>query len=88
MTRLTLTATIAIAAIGFQVTSASAYSAAVKRACIGDYLTHCSHTEPGSAKLTQCMRKVGPRLSRGCVGALVKAGMVSKAEVRRRAAKK
>ncbi len=84
--RTILAAAIVTAAMGFQVSSASAYSAAVTRACTGDYLSYCSHTMPGSSKLTQCMRKAGPRLSRGCVGALVKAGLVSKSEVNRRAA--
>jgi len=92
MTRTAKTArTIALAAIvaaamAFQVSTAFAYSAAVTRACTGDYLSYCSHTIPGTAKLTRCMRKAGPKLSHGCVSALVKAGMVSKSEVSRRAA--
>jgi len=82
------TTAIVAAALAFQVSTASAYSVAVTRACTGDYLSYCSHTIPGSAKLTKCMRKAGPRLSHGCVSALVKAGMVSKSEVNRRAAQK
>ena len=81
-------ATLTIAALSFQVTSASAYNASVTRACTGDYLSYCSHTIPGSAKTTSCMRKAGPKLSRGCVKALINAGMVSKSEVNRRAAQK
>ena len=87
-TKTVFAAAIIAATLGFQVTSANAYSAAVKRACMGDYFNHCAHTKPGSAQLNSCMRKAGPRLSRGCVGALVKAGMVSKSEVKRRAAQK
>jgi len=87
-TRTIFTAAVVAAAIGFQVSSASAYSAAVKRACTGDYLSYCSHTTPGSAATRSCMRKAGPRLSSGCVKALVNAGMVSKSKVSRRSAKR
>lgn len=87
-TRALILATAAIVGMSFQATTASAYSSSVRSACMGDYLSHCSHTMPGSAKLRSCMRKAGPRLSRGCVTALIGAGLVSKAEVRRRAAQK
>lgn len=87
-TRAIFTAALVAGAIGLQVSTASAYSSAVRNACIGDYLSYCSHTTPGSAKLRSCMRKAGPRLSGRCVKALVNAGMVSKSAVSRRAAKR
>ncbi|KUO57625.1 MAG: hypothetical protein APF80_11795 [Alphaproteobacteria bacterium BRH_c36] len=67
-------------------TNAFAVSNAVKYACMGDYLSYCSGHAPGSAGVKQCMRANGSKLSKGCVGALVKAGMVSQSEVSRRAA--
>ncbi|CFX01745.1 conserved exported protein of unknown function [Candidatus Filomicrobium marinum] len=72
----------------FSVSQAGAVSLSVKRACIGDYLSYCSAHSVGSSSLRQCMRDAGPRLSRGCVNALVAAGEVSKAEVSRRSARR
>lgn len=86
ITRAALGLTVAIVALGLQASAASAVSLAVKRACIGDYLSYCSSYAPGSAKVRQCFRTNGSKLSKGCVSALVTAGMVSKAEVARRAA--
>jgi len=81
-----LTIAAVIAAIALQATAASAVPASVKRACIGDYFSYCSQHAPGSAGVRQCFRNNGSKISRGCVKALVSAGMVSKAEVSRRAA--
>lgn len=64
--------------------SAEAVSLSVQRACMGDYLAHCSQHSIGSAAVRGCMSKVGPRLSNRCVNALVAAGEVSKTEVSRR----
>ncbi len=77
---------VALLAIAFQATAASAVPLSVKRACIGDYFSYCSSYSPGSPEVRQCFRKNGNSLSKGCVSALVTAGMVSKAEVARRAA--
>ncbi|MBU2582340.1 MAG: hypothetical protein KJ622_11545, partial [Alphaproteobacteria bacterium] len=63
-----------------------AVSSAVKYACMGDYFSYCSDHAPGSSGVKQCMRANGNKLSKGCVRALVKAGMVSQSEVSRRAA--
>lgn len=69
--------------------NASALSLRVKLACASDYYAHCSAYSPGSQEVRQCMRSVGPGLSKGCVNALVAAGEVSAAEVaKRRAASK
>ena len=75
-----------VATIALQATAASAVPLSVKRACIGDYFSYCSQHAPGSSAVRQCFRKNGLKISKSCVGALVKAGMVSKAEVSRRAA--
>ncbi|MGH1419751.1 MAG: hypothetical protein ACRBCJ_12905 [Hyphomicrobiaceae bacterium] len=82
------TIALTVAALTFQATSAFAVSSSVKRACIGDYLTYCSSQIPGTKGLTRCMRRNGPKLSKRCVGALVKAGYVSKAEVSRKSARR
>ena len=82
------TIALAFAALSLQTTGASAVSASVKKNCIGDYLSYCSTHVPGSKGLRQCMRRNGPKLSKRCVRALVKAGYVSKAEVSRRSARR
>ncbi|MBU2583210.1 MAG: hypothetical protein KJ622_15990 [Alphaproteobacteria bacterium] len=81
----------AIAALTFAVltatvSEASAASRAVKMACAGDYFSYCSDHAPGSSGVHSCFRANGNKLSKGCVRALVKAGMVSQSEVSRRAA--
>jgi len=65
---------------------AGAVSARVRFACAGDYLANCSAYAPDSAQTRRCMRKVGFRLSRGCINALISAGEVSRSEVARREA--
>jgi len=65
---------------------AGAVGAAVRYACAGDYLAHCSSYAPDSAETRKCMRAVGYQLSKGCINALVAAGEVSKSEVARRQA--
>ena len=59
----------------------------VKSACLNDYLSYCSNHRPNTPGLTRCMRRNGTKLSRRCVSALIKTGYVSRAEVRRRAAR-
>lgn len=85
--RLAVSAAVAASIVALSHSQAGAVSLSVKRACIGDYLSYCSSYSVGSSELRQCMRNAGPRLSRGCVNALVAAGEVSKAEVARRAAR-
>ena len=70
-----------------QATPAAAVSLSVKMACMTDYLNNCSHHSVGSPAVRSCMRSVGPRLSKRCISALVKAGEVSQAEVNRHKAK-
>ena len=86
--RAALTALIALGALSFQVSEASAVSARVKMACMSDYFSYCSQHAPGSAGVRQCMRANGTKLSTRCVNALVAAGEVSAAEVSRRSAAK
>lgn len=81
------TATLA-GALAVQATAASAVPFSVKVACTGDYLNYCSQHAPGSAATKRCMRRNGTKLSKRCVNALISAGMVSKAEVKRRAAQR
>ena len=68
-------------------TQASAVSANVRNACVGDYFNFCAGMEVGSKELRRCFNKNGAKLSSGCVSALVAAGEVSQAEVNRRAGK-
>ena len=82
------TIALTVAAITLQASSAFAVSASVKRNCLGDYLAYCSTHMPGSKSLTRCMRRNGSKLSKSCVGALVKAGHVSKSEVARKSARR
>lgn len=63
---------------------AGAVSLSVQRACMGDYLAHCSQHAIGSSAVRGCMSKAGPKLSGRCINALMAAGEVSKAEVARR----
>ena len=84
--RSALTAALLLGAVSFPISQASALSNAVKVACLGDYLSYCSSHQVGSPQLRQCMSAAGPKLSRGCVSALIAAGEVSKTEVARRAA--
>lgn len=83
----TFIAVLTFAALAFTATQASAVSRAVKMACANDYFSYCSAQAPGSPGVNSCFRANGSKLSHRCVGALVKAGLVSKTEVRRRAAK-
>lgn len=80
-------ATLAATAFGFQISQAAAVPNSVKRACISDYFAYCSSHGLGTPALTQCMRRNGYKLSKGCVNGLIKAGYVSRAEVRRQQAK-
>jgi hypothetical protein len=75
------------AIIAATATQASAVSSSVRSACTGDYLSYCSAHAPNSPGVRRCMRANGPKLSRRCVNALIKAGYVSKRKTRRRAAK-
>jgi len=81
-----LSAVIATGILGLQASEAGAVSSAVRMACIGDYFSYCSAHRVGSQQLRVCMSDNGHKLSKGCVGALVAAGEVSKSNVARRAA--
>ena len=76
----------AVAALGLLITSGravSAYSSRVNQSCSGDYHRFCAKYEVGSTKLRRCMDASRRRLSRRCVDALVRAGMVPR-RLRRR----
>ena len=76
-----------VAIVAATSSQAFAVSSSVKYACMSDYLSYCSAHSPSSPGVRRCMRANGTKLSRGCVNALVRAGYVSKSEVRRRAAR-
>ncbi len=88
MYRTMLAATIALGAAVLSTSQAGAVSASVRYACAGDYLANCSAYAPNSPETRRCMRKVGMRLSRGCLEALVAAGEVSKSVIAPRSAKR
>jgi hypothetical protein len=67
---------LAAVVLAFSVNQALAVSRAVKIACRSDYFAHCSMHAVGSPGLRQCMRAVGPNLSRPCIAALIEAGEV------------
>lgn len=79
---------LAAVALALSVSQASAVSLAVKLACKNDYYAHCSMHAVGSPGVRQCMRAVGPRLSKGCIGALADAGMIKSTKSTRVASKK
>ena len=60
------------------------YSKAVQKACAKDYKAYCGHYGVETEALRLCMDRVGQRLTKTCVDALIAAGEVSKQEVERR----
>ena len=52
--------------------------------CASDYYAYCSQFQVGSKELRLCMRRVGPKLSKSCLNALIADGEVSKAEVEKK----
>ena len=75
--RCSLGALIVAASMGLSAHAAHADSLAVQTACMSDYFSHCSQHDPDSSGVRRCMRSAGPRLSRGCVSALIAAGEVA-----------
>lgn len=61
--------------------AAFAVSDHVRFSCREDYYAHCPNHAVGSANLRQCMKNAGPKLSSGCIKALVNSGEISQAEV-------
>ena len=80
--RLAMLGGIVVAAI-LPVTEASAHAQRVIGACKADYKTFCPGYKEGTAALNDCMRAHGGAVSKRCIDALVDAGEVSRAEVRR-----
>jgi hypothetical protein len=58
-----------------------AYSYAVQRACASDYKQYCGEYGIETEALRQCMDRVGPKLTKTCVDALVADGEISKRQV-------
>lgn len=63
---------------------ALAYGPKVRKFCANDYMDNCNLHRLGSPELRACMRKAGPKLTPGCVDALVEEGYVSAQEVQQR----
>ncbi len=70
--------------LGMSTASAQQVSERVRSSCSSDYMSRCSGSANAQDAYT-CMRRVGPRLSRPCLVALIKDGYVTRAEVLRRA---
>jgi len=68
----------------FAPATAEQVSHRVRSSCTGDYMAYCSGTTNAQQGFT-CMLKVGPRLSRPGLVALIKDSYVTRAEVLRRA---
>jgi hypothetical protein len=62
---------------------AKTYSKQVQRACASDYRRYCGEYGIQTSSLRSCMRRVGQRLSKGCVDALVASGEVSRPVVKK-----
>lgn len=62
--------------------AAYAVSDQVRHSCRNDYFTHCPNHAVGSANLRRCMKSAGPKLSSGCIRALVMSGEISQSEIR------
>ena len=56
------------------------------RHCAEDYRRFCSEWGLETRGLENCMRRHGDRLNNACIGSLVRAGLVTQAEVDRRRA--
>ena len=90
MTMLTTLRLLGIAALAFAFPAMDAeaqtgrYSKQLQRACANDYKAHCGEYGIETEALRLCMDRVGHRLSKTCVNALVAEGEVSRAEVNRR----
>ena len=69
-------AVLALGTLVLVATGAGAADPRVERACANDYLAYCSQHDPDGPGVRQCMRAVGPNLSRQCIGALIAAGEV------------
>ncbi len=87
LSRLVSTAVVLLGAAVLLPAPASAVSANVRNACVGDYFNFCAGMEVGSKELRRCFNRNGAKLSSACVSALVSSGEVSKAEVSRRSGK-
>jgi hypothetical protein len=74
---------LAAAAAVFAAGEAGAYSNRVIGACKADYKNFCPGYKEGSTALRECMRANGGAISKRCIDALVDAGEVSRAEVRK-----
>ena len=75
---------LALLAGGSAEAETSRYSKQLQRACAKDYKAHCGQYGIETEALRLCMDRVGRRLSKTCVNALVAEGEVSQAEVNRR----
>jgi hypothetical protein len=58
-----------------------AYSDAVQRACASDYKQYCREYGIETEALRLCMDRVGQKLTKTCVDALVADGEISKRQV-------
>lgn len=68
-------------------TASYAVSSQVRQSCREDYYTHCPNHALGSENLRRCMKTAGPKLSSGCIKALVASGEISQAEIKQIARK-
>jgi hypothetical protein len=64
--------------------NASAIGFLTQMNCASDYYAYCSQFQVGSKELRLCMSRVGPKLSKSCLNALIADGEVSKAEIENR----
>lgn len=67
--------------LGASSVAAQAVGFRTQMSCAGDYYAYCSQHAPGSPGVRKCMRSVGPKLSKGCINALIADGEVSKADI-------
>jgi hypothetical protein len=70
----------ALGAIAILAGPATAAGQKVRSACKDDYFRFCPSYEPDSAKMRQCMRAAGKRLSARCLDALADAGEIRRSK--------
>ena len=76
-----LRSTVLLAALGAATAPAFAVGWKTQLNCASDYYAYCSAHSVGSPAVRKCMRANGPKLSKGCIDALIADGEITKEEV-------
>lgn len=74
---------LAAALVLLPISGAGAYTRTVEDSCKNDYFRFCSAYSVGSSALRSCMESNARNISRRCVEAMVKEGIIDPRRVRR-----